>query len=107
LAKINEVEYGNGVGAAVADVGVLPIAGGDVGETAPMAARDAEENRAGSSSYGSREGESEGCWHCSESILESIEAACRRQGKGTTAENLETLRNFLHGSSVYVIDAKR
>jgi hypothetical protein len=60
LAEIDEVEHGDGVGAAVADVGVLPIADRNVGEAAPVAARDAKESCADNSRDGSREEGSEG-----------------------------------------------
>jgi hypothetical protein len=74
-----------------------------------MAARDAEESRADNSRDVSRKEGSEGRGHCSESILESIlesiEAACRRQAR-SGRRNLAILRNFLKGSRVYVIDAK-
>jgi hypothetical protein len=60
LAEIHEIKHGDGVGAAVADVGVLPIADRNVGEAAPVAARDAEESCADNSRDGSREEGSEG-----------------------------------------------
>src|SRR5271155_4896449 len=47
-AEIDEVKHGDGVGAAVADVGELPVAIGDVGKAVPATARYAEEERADS-----------------------------------------------------------
>jgi hypothetical protein len=41
-----------------------------------------------------------------ESLLESIEAACRRQARERPQKFSNLLRNFLDGSRVYVIDAK-
>jgi len=84
LAEVHEVQNSDGVGTAVADVGVLPISVRNIRKAAPTAARNPEEDRAGDCSHGSREGVSEGRRHCSE----SIEVARRRQGKGTAAENL-------------------
>ena len=76
LPEVDQVEYGDGVGPAVADVGVLPIAVGYVREAAPTAARSAEEECTDNCSQGSRERESERRRHCSE----SIEGRGERQG---------------------------
>lgn len=84
LSEVDEVQNGHGVGTAVADVGVLPVSARDIGEAVPATARNPEEDRADNCSYGACEGVSEGRGHCSE----SIDVACRRQGKGTAAENL-------------------
>ena len=55
LAEVDEVEYGDGVGAAVADVGVLPVAVGNVRETAPRQPEMPRRSRADSGGNGSRE----------------------------------------------------
>lgn len=43
LTQIDEIKHRDGVGAAVADVGVLAISGGNVREAAAAATRDAEQ----------------------------------------------------------------
>ena len=70
LTKIDKIENRDGVGDAVADIGIFAIAIGDVGKAAAVAAGAGKEKRKrGCGGDNSREKEEvTGGWHYSESI---------------------------------------
>jgi hypothetical protein len=92
LTEIHKIEHGDRIGAAVADVGELPIAFRDIGKAAPTAAREAKEETAESGCNGLRGRGSEGVWHYSE----SIEVSWQQQAE-FSQDFRGDLRNFFGG----------
>lgn len=71
LTQIDEIEDAHSIRAAIADVGELPVAIGNVGKAAAAAASNADQERSGYD-WVTKKAVEKRLGHCSESILESI-----------------------------------